>query len=279
MKKIISILLVCFLFISSMNTVFARILTIDDVAEQLNNEYMPAFALLIAIDSLLSNSSSEAETPKASVDETNKTLDFYVGTNKIATIKYTDDYIEYENRTAVVNKETADEYFLTNAFVVATMQSMFDLSGNERKTINFEEDYSETYDTYGIILDSEHYEFTTEEDGTTSSSKGEFVKYLKMSFDTDKITELINKYGEDLPDNSTTPGGFEIPEDNTTPNNETTKSTTPNTSSAPEPTKIQSLTDNKQNPYTGAQIPIAMLTLLTGIGSIVLLKTRKKRFN
>lgn len=81
-------------------------------------------------------------------------------------------------------------------YLVGIIDSILNLSGYEDKTISNDEsiDLTNTYDTYGIQMEVEHYDFS--ENDTTGIS-GDYLRYFKMSFDTDKIDALIAKYGVD----------------------------------------------------------------------------------
>lgn len=185
-KKVIGLFLIGIIFFSSISSVYAKILTIDEI----NNEFKTSF--IDEINKLGSNLSS-------SVDTTNKTLDVYSDSEKMASFKYTDEYIEYDNRSAVVSKETANDDIGTVLYLSGIIQSILNLSGYEDKTISDEDsiDFTTTYDTYGIQMETEHYEYSGEEDGGTWSMSGDYIKYFKMSFDTDKIDALMDKYGVD----------------------------------------------------------------------------------
>lgn len=85
--KIVSyVLLLGIVFFSLTSIVYAKVLTINEI----NEEYKKIF--IDEINSIGGNLSS-------SIDTTNKTLDVYSDSTKIASYKYTDEYIEYENRS------------------------------------------------------------------------------------------------------------------------------------------------------------------------------------
>lgn len=185
-KKVLSFLLVGSIFFSTISNVYAKTLTINEVANGFKNS-----TIIDGLNQLGGNITS-------SVDTTNKTLDVYSESEKVFSFKYTDDYIEYDNRSAIVSKETAEKDVLTMFMLYGVFDSIFKLSGYEDKTLSEDGIYTDTYDTYGIQLITESYSYSgTDDDGGTWSMSGEFIKYFKMSFDTDKIDALMTKYGVD----------------------------------------------------------------------------------
>ncbi len=174
-RKVICLFLVCIIFFSSINDVFAKMLTIDEVSSEFNK-------LGIGYSS--------------SVDSVNKKLDIYLGSEKVMTFNYTDEYIEYIDRDTVLSKETAVNQFGIVFCLVGVVNSILNLSGYEDVGIAEDgEDSSKLtdfqYDTYGIEMETEHYEYGGTDDSGTWSMSGEYIRYFKMSFDTDKIDALV----------------------------------------------------------------------------------------
>ena len=68
---------------------------------------------------------------------------------------------------------------------------MLNLSDHSDKTLNDMEDTSvfteQAYNTYGLQMETESFDFT--------DYKGDFIRYLKISLDTNKIDALVAQYG------------------------------------------------------------------------------------
>jgi hypothetical protein len=165
--------------------VYARMLTIDEVNEEFNNIYIVEFNKVGAKIS-------------TAIDTTNKVLNIYNDGEIAVSFNYTDEYIEYDNRNAVISDETLDDNLNAMLMLIYINQSILNLSGYEDKTLttdssDIEDDFTKTYDTYGLQVETEPYEF---EDGNYSES-GDFIRYYKISLDTDKIAALVEKYGVD----------------------------------------------------------------------------------
>lgn len=187
LRKSLGLVLFGMIFFLFIGSVYAKMLSIDEVNTSFKTNFIDVF------NQLGGNISSK-------VDTTNKVLDIYSEDVKFMSLKYTDEYIEYDNRDAIVSKDTAGSNFGAILFVDGLMRSIFKLSGYENKDISSDQDidFKNTYDTYGIQMETEHYQYSGEEDGGTWSMEGDYLKYFKMSFDTDKIKALIEKYGVDL---------------------------------------------------------------------------------
>ena len=185
-KKVFVFLLVGSMFFSSISNIYAKTITINEVANGFNNS-----TIIAGLNQFGGNITS-------SVDTTNGKLDVYDGTDKVFSLNYTYDYIEYDNRSATVTKENAEKDVSTMFVLYGIMESIFKLSGYDDKTLSKDATYTDTYDTYGIQLLTEPYSYSgTDDDGGSWSMSGEFIKYFKMSFDTDKIDALMTKYGVD----------------------------------------------------------------------------------
>ena len=256
-KKVLGLFLIGILFFSTINNVYAKTLTINEINDEFKTSFIDEF------NKLGSNLSS-------SVDPTNKTLDVYSDSEKIVSFKYTDEYIEYDNRSAVVTQETALDDMGTMLSLGGIINAILNLSGYENRTIPDEDkiDFTNTYDTYGLQIEAEHFEYSGEENGGTWSTSGDFIKYFKMSFDTDKIDALMDKYGIDK-DGTKYSNPSEV-----TPKSQTTitkPSSDTNTNS--NASKKDELVEN---PQTGVSFPIMTVLVLTIVSIIALLYTRKK---
>lgn len=170
------------IFFSTINNVYAKILTIDEISGK--------FSTSIVIESL---NQLEGVNFSSVVNSTNNTLYIYNDSEKVMSFYYTDDYIEYNNRDAVVTQEN----FSVDIGVAGVMQTILELSEYDNKTLIGDEDYTDTFETYGIQMETEYFSFKTD----NGNMSGDFIKYFKMSFDTDKIDSLMDKYGTDISNN------------------------------------------------------------------------------
>ena len=181
-KKIFSGFVAVFMYFLLVNKVSAAILSIEDVSKQFNET--PEIKELSGLFGTI--------TSKVNFDE--KTLDIYSKSEKIFVFKYTDEYIEYDNRNFVVTPENCMDGMFDILWVGGVMESVFILSGYENKGLVENVKYNNTYDEYGLQLDAENYNFSGEdENGGSWSSSGEHLKYFKISLDTEKIDALITE--------------------------------------------------------------------------------------
>ncbi len=190
LRKSLGVVMIGMMFFLFIDDVHAKILSIDEVNTSFRTEFIDA------VNQLGGNLSSKLDT-------TNKVLDIYAEDDKLISLKYTDDYIEYDNQNAIVSKDTVESDLWTMICISGLLRSIFNLSGYENKTISSDQniDLENTYDTYGIQIKTEHYQYNGEDDDSTWSLEGDYLKYFKMSFDTDKIKALIEKYGVDSEEN------------------------------------------------------------------------------
>lgn len=195
-KKVINLifLIVVSLFVVNVTKVNAKVLKIDEVKDGFNNS-----ATVKEFQTIGINLSSK-------IDEKNKKLDIYAkedsgNEEKIFSFNYSDDYVEFDNRNTVITEEIVSDSVATFLCLGGVMETIFALSGFENKT--FKEDaVLDSYDVYGIQIESEKYNFSNQENGGSSTLSGDYIKYFKMSLDTDKISAFMNKYGVDAVDDN-----------------------------------------------------------------------------
>lgn len=184
LKKGFGLILVGIIFFSTITNVYASTLTIDNVSKQFDQS-----TIIKGLAQLGSNFTSK-------VDTNDKTLDIYSESEKIFSFTYGDDYIEYNNRSAIVTEENCMNDISTAFWIQGIMESIFVLSGYENKTLSEDGNYTDAFETYGVQLETESYNFSgNDENGSSYSISGESIKYFKISLDTDKIDSLIAKYG------------------------------------------------------------------------------------
>ncbi len=182
-QKIILVFLIGIVFFNSISNVYAETLTINEVETGFNNS-----SIIKDINELGTNITTY-------IDSSNQNLDIYQDTEKILTFKYTDEYIEYDNRSTVITPEFVTEDIFTYIIIYGIMDSIFDLSGFENKTISENANY--TYEEYGLELTTESYNLSGSSEDGNWYMNGEVIRYFKISLDTDKITTLMTKYGVD----------------------------------------------------------------------------------
>ena len=168
--------------------VYAKVIAINDIS----TEFVKS-----NIVSLLNGSDGDIT---ASADEESQTFNVYMKQQKIVTFNYTDDYIEYDNRLGEITQETANKDFI-NAFMIAgVVESILKLSGIDSQNLLEidEKNLTDTYDTYGIEFLTEPYSFNGTNEFGSWSVKGDFIKYFKVSLDSEKIEALMTKYGTEV---------------------------------------------------------------------------------
>lgn len=177
MKRSLVFLVIVFTFFFSTTGGYARILTIDEISDKLNNTILVEYQKL-------------GVNYKSLVNKTDKTLDFYNGTELTSSINYTDEYILFEDNEPMTENSILKNWqdFLG---IINTLYAIFDLSGYPNKTITGNKEYFlNSYDEYGFEVRSENYE--------SEVGSSDYIRYFKISFDTEKISKLMEKYGVDI---------------------------------------------------------------------------------
>lgn len=182
-KLLINGTMAFFVFFVSIGNVFASTLDINSVANK--------FSTTTTVESFTKLGGNI--TVKVNTDDS--TFDIYNDGQKSDSFKYTQDYIEYDNRSTIVTKENCHDNIFTIVWISGIMESIFSLNGYENMTLPDDGDFINNYDSYGIQMETEHYEFEGVENGSSWSSSGEYLKYFKISLDTDKIKTLMDNYG------------------------------------------------------------------------------------
>ncbi len=192
MKKVIYFILGIMLLLP-IGKVNAKILTIEEVVSTFSEA--PQIKELNDFGSKI----------EAKYNSTKKTIDVYAQDSEnseseiIASFVYnnSDNYIELNKRDYVVTEDNLFADFYDALGMIGIIESIFIQSGYNNLTIK-ESDYSNTYDTYGLQLETEHYDFSGNEESGSWNISGDAIKYFKISLDTDKITKLVKDYGEDI---------------------------------------------------------------------------------
>lgn len=186
--KYLKIIFFCCIMFLFHGVVDAEIIGIDKVVNELPNTYT-----IRAFNELGSSIS-------ANVDKENYKLNLLGEGEVISSFDYTDEYIEFDNRETEVTEDNHNNDFFDAIFVDGIVKSLFNLNGFIDKTIDEEINISDiSYEEYGIQMEVEHYEYSgTDEDGGNWSESGDYLKYFKISLDSEKISKLANDYGVDI---------------------------------------------------------------------------------
>ncbi|MCX4249183.1 MAG: hypothetical protein OSJ65_05415 [Bacilli bacterium] len=188
-RKIIGIILAIILF--TPNSVFAAaaLLRIEDVVDSFNKSKMVS-----SFDGLLGTKT------QMKLNKTNQTLDVTMGTDEefiSNSLKYTNSYIELDNRNLTPTAENIGKGLLESVQVLGIIDALFSLSGYENKTLK--EDAKPTdFNKYGLILETEILEQHEENNGITIDGSIEYLKYFKISLDKYLIENLVKEYGTDI---------------------------------------------------------------------------------
>lgn len=184
-KIMFGIVLSFVVLFTGISNVYAKTLTINEVSTAINSSEMLEFF----------NSSSQ-DIFKTVVNTSESKLDVMMGDTKIGSLNYGADYIEYSNPTLNVENGVSNNELYMQIIAAEAMATIIRLAGHEDKDISNEADYTNTYDTYGLKVETVEGSYT---DGNGDTISGSFVKYLKMSLDTAKVDLLIQEYGIDNP--------------------------------------------------------------------------------
>jgi len=185
-KKVIGLFLIGMVFFSSMYSVCAKTLTVEEVNEDFKANFINTMKEL-------------GINFTTSIDTTNKTFNIIDAEGETLCLNYTEEYIEYNNRSTVVTQEIVRKD-MSGIILGGITDSILNLSGYEDKKLTDDDtiDFTNTYDTYGIQMETEHFEYNTEKDGVSTTLKGDYIKYFKVTLATGKIDTLMEKYGVDI---------------------------------------------------------------------------------
>lgn len=253
-KYLIIVLFIGLISFSSIARVNAKTLTISEVDSKLKE--------------LLKDDLEElGSTLTSNIDEENKKVDLLIDNDTYVTYNYTNEYIEYNNRTATVPENITDEFLGKSSteaiLILGNIYAILNLSGyNDKEVIDEKlEKIKDTvsYNTYGIDIETE--EFEKKSDNTTYS--GIILKYFKMSLNTDKFKALMEDNNKNEPQNTT-------PSQEIKPSNPTT---------AQEESIVKEDKQELKNPNTGLFFPIIIaISLVIGSISIIIIAKKKNSF-
>ena len=239
MKKINLLLFLLVLLPISFIKVNARMLTVSEVAKELDNEYIDI-----------------------NVNSTNSTLDFSYQGKTVFSLKYTDEYLLYDDPVTEVTSDKAMYATYEPTLIPKLIEAEFRLSGLSNVVIDDDIYDVNNYDTYGLAIKGIKYNLSNQNNGASSSVSGTYYNYIKLSLDTDKITKLANTYGVKEGGNS---------------DNLPSKDDESDDDNSSENTTDTDKKDDIQNPETGEFLPTAALIILI-LGSAIVLSRVKNKF-
>lgn len=239
MKKINLLLFLLVLLPISFIKVNARMLTVSEVAKELDNEYIDI-----------------------NVNSTNSTLDFSYQGKTVFSLKYTDEYLLYDDPVTEVTSDKAMYATYEPMLIPELIEAEFRLSGLSNVVVDDDIYDVNNYDTYGLVIKGIKYNLSNQNNGASSSVSGTYYNYIKLSLDTDKVTKLANTYGVKEGGNS---DNLPSKDDESDDDNNT------------ENTTDTDKKDDLQNPETGEFLPTAALIILI-LGSAIVLSRVKNKF-
>lgn len=190
MKKYTLIICAIFMFFLAHNSIYAKNITVDELNTQINYELNNNEIL----KALLKNNARYS----SNINTADGSIDIYEDSTKLIIISYQDDYITFISDN-VINVDSLNDYIKRDYIIyLGIINSIIKLSGFDDKTLSEEAYNKDIYDEYGIKTSLDEYDLS----GTTPYEyhyTGSIIKQLKMSLDTDKITALINEYGQNDP--------------------------------------------------------------------------------
>lgn len=185
-RKIIGIMLAMILVIP--NTVFAatNLVNIDDVVTSFNkSKTISSFDELFGIETVMK------------INKTAKTLDVTVDNTETISFKYTNEYIEFDNRSFTPTRENIGKTIFQSVQVLGITDALINLSGFENKTLK-ENTIPTDYNKYGLTIETDEYTSNESSNGVTENISVEYLKYFKISLDKTKIQNLVKDYGRDI---------------------------------------------------------------------------------
>lgn len=239
MKKINLLLFLLVLLPISFIKVNARMLTVSEVAKELDNEYITI-----------------------NVNSTNSTLDFSYQGKTVFSLKYTDEYLLYDDPVTEVTSDKAMYATYEPTLIPELIEAEFRLSGLSNVVVDDDIYDVNNYDTYGLAIKGIKYNLSNQNNGASSSVSGTYYNYIKLSLDTDKVTKLANTYGVKEGGNS---------------DNLPSKDDESDDDNSSENTTDTDKKDDIQNPETGEFLPTAALIILI-LGSAIVLSRVKNKF-
>ena len=199
---VLLLLVIVVTFFSTVANVSARVIPVAEFVTNLNNSDVFKFFNSSATANCNDANTACSGPISAHLDTENNKMIIGDSTGPYMTFNYGEDYIEYDNRSTAITKEEVEDDLFKMFLIAAIFATIFDMTGYSDKSINSDEiDFTNTYDTYGLQIETEPYSFSGEENGMSYNMSGDYMKYFKMSLDTDKIDALVAQYGVNASEN------------------------------------------------------------------------------
>ena len=141
MKRVYGILLAVTLFFTMCLNVYASQISVNDVVEEFSKTKI--ISLLNSLGSSIS----------ANIDTVNNKININDSGETLLSLNYTDEYIEYDNRSAVITEDNYEDTTGSALCMEGIVETIFNLSGYSDKTLD---DYEApiSYDEYGIQIET-----------------------------------------------------------------------------------------------------------------------------
>ena len=141
MKRVYGILLAVTLFFTMCLNVYASQISVNDVVEEFSKTKI--ISLLNSLGSSIS----------ANIDTVNNKININDSGETLLSLNYTDEYIEYDNRSAVITEDNYEDTIGSALCMEGIVETIFNLSGYSDKTLD---DYEApiSYDEYGIQIET-----------------------------------------------------------------------------------------------------------------------------
>ena len=131
-KKFLSFVILFAIMMLLSDKVSARMLTINDVNQKLTT-YLNEF------------NTNQNMNLSTAINTSDSTLDIFDSTEKIGSIRYTDEYIEYNNRNIAITEENVRKYNKLERCIDYIYKSIVQLSGYNWFFKSEEINYSNTF--------------------------------------------------------------------------------------------------------------------------------------
>lgn len=161
-----------------------KLINPDDVAEK-GNEYLRyAFDISDTTYAPLKNDSAK------------KQFAVTLGDNDALYFPYDTDHLEYKNQNKVTTCDDFGKTFFEDISLSMIIVGVYYAAGGTDEQISnittwMSDDKFSDYDKYGIIIETKDFEYKEE----NSSCSGNYLEYLKLSFDKEKIQNVIKDFG------------------------------------------------------------------------------------
>lgn len=163
------------------------------------------------VDARIVSPEEFAEAYTKSINDMGGNISYKIGKNTIDfidppqttpafTFYYEPNYIEYSDYETNITEDVIIDQISTAFMLSFALNVMIDLSGyaDAEPTVA---DSNQDYDKYGILMETEKYEFFSE----TSTAKGEYIRHFMLSLDTDKIANMYTSSETKQDPNPNTP--------------------------------------------------------------------------